>query len=526
MNTDEGLAKAYKGFVEDPDEFYRCDAGDQLSATEGFLKSFFRSHYLGSAMQKKDEVGLKGLFTYENWGFQYVVFSANPNVITLTVENMIAFSHNDDRVTSFLKAVSQNFRFLQFAWFKFSGVYFVKVSTQYAVSTEENLLSVIKLLHDYVQKLTVGIVPESNFENKLLKVASNGSADGDMPMYESMWQLSTEPHTIAYHDKAYLGFTTKDIQLNPSEDHRFAYAVSTFTAGNELSEEALSKFKTFATAWNTNLHPTLSVVSIEEDKEKGVSVKLRSSFLYQEPSSDVARISIIGSIEKMIAAFYRESEPDVKPYSSLDRSWSPYINEYVGGDESEDVHPLFYTRWQNLWAKNPYEPFPESSALYLVYMGGVPESLYWDRHNKARLANKEIKDTEEEIREEFAFAKTLDKEEGAPIIKRCAQKGLAEAMAELGRMYINGDGVEQDMAFARNWLTKADAKGNKKAREILDKYFPVTESTDGNQERSYGEVEQTFEEKHPALADAKRIFIVIAIAALLYLFHIIYICKI
>ena len=51
--------------------------------------------------------------------------------------------------------------------------------------------------------------------------------------------------------------------------------------------------------------------------------------------------------------------------------------------------------------------------------------------------------------------------------KQSATKGMPESQYTLGMRYLNGNGVEQDQAKGKEWLEKAAAQGNFKARDKL-----------------------------------------------------------
>jgi TPR repeat protein len=51
--------------------------------------------------------------------------------------------------------------------------------------------------------------------------------------------------------------------------------------------------------------------------------------------------------------------------------------------------------------------------------------------------------------------------------EQAADLGLATAQYSLGVMYYKGDGVERDIAKAREWWTKAAAQGEKNAIKNL-----------------------------------------------------------
>ena len=46
------------------------------------------------------------------------------------------------------------------------------------------------------------------------------------------------------------------------------------------------------------------------------------------------------------------------------------------------------------------------------------------------------------------------------MIRTAAEKGLAQAQRNLGICYLNGEGVKEDKAQAKEWLKKAEAQGD------------------------------------------------------------------
>lgn len=67
------------------------------------------------------------------------------------------------------------------------------------------------------------------------------------------------------------------------------------------------------------------------------------------------------------------------------------------------------------------------------------------------------------------FARFADREKYALWMHRAAMLGYANAQAQLGRMYENGDAVQADPAIARQWYEKAAKQGNKLAASRLKK---------------------------------------------------------
>ena len=58
---------------------------------------------------------------------------------------------------------------------------------------------------------------------------------------------------------------------------------------------------------------------------------------------------------------------------------------------------------------------------------------------------------------------------------KAAERGLAEAQANLGILYAKGRGVPQDYVYAYMWLSLSAAKGDKdgtKARDLVAKLMP------------------------------------------------------
>ncbi|MGN1308255.1 MAG: tetratricopeptide repeat protein, partial [Akkermansia sp.] len=47
--------------------------------------------------------------------------------------------------------------------------------------------------------------------------------------------------------------------------------------------------------------------------------------------------------------------------------------------------------------------------------------------------------------------------------RRAAEQGNAAGMCNLGLCYLHGAGVEQNEDMAREWISRAAAKGNKSA---------------------------------------------------------------
>ena len=52
-------------------------------------------------------------------------------------------------------------------------------------------------------------------------------------------------------------------------------------------------------------------------------------------------------------------------------------------------------------------------------------------------------------------------------LEEAAAAGYAIAQCTLGLCYQDGDGVEKDLVKAREWLTKAAARGNERAKKAL-----------------------------------------------------------
>lgn len=76
---------------------------------------------------------------------------------------------------------------------------------------------------------------------------------------------------------------------------------------------------------------------------------------------------------------------------------------------------------------------------------------------------------------QYQLAQTLiadgKAEPGAAMMRRAAQKGLAIAQYDLGKLYEQGQGVPQDLAAAREWILKAAEGGNAKAMHDVASLF-------------------------------------------------------
>ncbi len=61
--------------------------------------------------------------------------------------------------------------------------------------------------------------------------------------------------------------------------------------------------------------------------------------------------------------------------------------------------------------------------------------------------------------------------EGATLLRRAADRGFAMAQYRLAKLYERGEGVQADLAVARQWTERAAASGNRRAMHDLGVYF-------------------------------------------------------
>jgi localization factor PodJL len=61
--------------------------------------------------------------------------------------------------------------------------------------------------------------------------------------------------------------------------------------------------------------------------------------------------------------------------------------------------------------------------------------------------------------------------EGATMLRRAADRGFAMAQYRLAKLYERGEGVQADLAVARQWTERAAASGNRRAMHDLGVYF-------------------------------------------------------
>jgi localization factor PodJL len=62
-------------------------------------------------------------------------------------------------------------------------------------------------------------------------------------------------------------------------------------------------------------------------------------------------------------------------------------------------------------------------------------------------------------------------QEGVTLIRRAADRGFAMAQYRLAKLYERGEGVQADLAVARQWTERAAASGNRRAMHDLGVYF-------------------------------------------------------
>lgn len=62
-------------------------------------------------------------------------------------------------------------------------------------------------------------------------------------------------------------------------------------------------------------------------------------------------------------------------------------------------------------------------------------------------------------------------QEGVTMLRRAADRGFAMAQYRLAKLYERGEGVQRDLAVARQWTERAAASGNRRAMHDLGVYF-------------------------------------------------------
>ena len=62
-------------------------------------------------------------------------------------------------------------------------------------------------------------------------------------------------------------------------------------------------------------------------------------------------------------------------------------------------------------------------------------------------------------------------QEGVTMLRRAADRGFAMAQYRLAKLYERGEGVQRDLAIARQWTERAAASGNRRAMHDLGVYF-------------------------------------------------------
>jgi localization factor PodJL len=62
-------------------------------------------------------------------------------------------------------------------------------------------------------------------------------------------------------------------------------------------------------------------------------------------------------------------------------------------------------------------------------------------------------------------------QEGVTLLRRAADRGFAMAQYRLAKLYERGEGVQTDLAVARQWTERAAASGNRRAMHDLGVYF-------------------------------------------------------
>ncbi len=62
-------------------------------------------------------------------------------------------------------------------------------------------------------------------------------------------------------------------------------------------------------------------------------------------------------------------------------------------------------------------------------------------------------------------------QEGVTMLRRAADRGFAMAQYRLAKLYERGEGVQSDLAVARQWTERAAASGNRRAMHDLGVYF-------------------------------------------------------
>ena len=62
--------------------------------------------------------------------------------------------------------------------------------------------------------------------------------------------------------------------------------------------------------------------------------------------------------------------------------------------------------------------------------------------------------------------------------KKAAEQGLAWAQEQLGNMYFDGEGADQDYAEAAKWLRKAAEQGHTEAQLLLGDMYRLGHGVD------------------------------------------------
>lgn len=97
-----------------------------------------------------------------------------------------------------------------------------------------------------------------------------------------------------------------------------------------------------------------------------------------------------------------------------------------------------------------------------------------------------------------------DFESAVPLLRRAADAGFAPAEANLGAMYLNGTGVDQDTRQAIELLQQAANRGNAVAACNLGRIFELGLGIHANRERAYAAYRQAAELGSPVGARALR----------------------
>ena len=95
-----------------------------------------------------------------------------------------------------------------------------------------------------------------------------------------------------------------------------------------------------------------------------------------------------------------------------------------------------------------------------------------------------------------------DFESAVPLLRRAADAGFAPAEANLGAMYLNGTGVDQDTRQAVELLQQAANRGNAVAACNLGRIFELGLGIHANRERAYAAYRQAAELGSPVGARA------------------------